>query len=125
MDWQLSLFRFGLLACFCGALFIATQFDIAESTLAIWNHNPTTEEIAAADVAAVNAKKMCLAKKAKTTEYLASCYPDAPPFRGLPREKAAANVRNFLACGMPLLMAMLALVLLGRRMAREKTHLSR
>ena len=64
MNWQLDLFLFGLLACGVGAVFAATRFCVTESEAAVWNRNPTTEEIGAANVAAVKRKSACLASLA-------------------------------------------------------------
>ena len=121
MDWRLSFFRFGMLACIVLAIFIATQFDIVESAVAIWNHNPTSEEATAANDAAVERKTACLSGETKKTtiEYPSHCYSSDPPFRGLPREIAIENVEGFLITGLALLAAIVSVVFIGIQMARE------
>lgn len=121
MDWRLSFFRFGMLACIVLAIFIVTQFDIVNSAVAIWNHNPTSREVAIANETVVARRTACLSAETKATkiEYPSRCYSSDPPFRGLPREIAIENVEGFLITGLALLVAMLSVVFMGTRMARE------
>ena len=121
MDWQLGLFRFGLLACFVAAIFAATQFEIGQSVVAIWNQNPTSQELTAKDVAAVKrlAAYQSTEAKAKVVEYPSACYPSVKSFRGLTRDTAIANVRAFLMTISALFVTLFATVFLGLRMARE------
>lgn len=121
MDWQLSFFRFGMLFCIIGAIVTASQFDIVESSVAVWNHNPTTQETDAANDAAVQAKTACLLaeKKSKVKEYPSGCYPADTTFKGLTRDKALANVEGFLVFAVILMTGTILTVLLGIRMSRE------
>jgi len=119
MDWQLVVFRSGLLACAILALVAATQFDIAASAEAVWNHNLTTEEIVGAREVAAMHQADCLAVKAKTTEYPASCYRDPPTQRGLPSEKAMENIRWLVTTVTALLIVLFSVVVVGVRMGRE------
>lgn len=121
MDWQLGIFRFGLLACFLGTMFAATQFDIGQSIVAIWNRNPTTGEIAAEDTTAAKMLAACLLAEAKmrVIEFPSNCYPRNPGFRGLARDSALANVQGFALTGLALFLTMFSVVFLGLRMARE------
>ena len=74
MDWQLGLFRFGIAACVALLVVIVTQFDIGISISAIWNHNRTTREIAAVNMAADEKQNACVAAaKKKSIEYPSDC----------------------------------------------------
>jgi len=121
MDWQLGVFRFGLLACFLGPMFAATQFDIAQSIVAIWNHNPSTEEVSAEDAATGRQLAACLSAEAKkrVIEFPSTCYPRNLSFRGLARDSALANVRGFVLTASALFITMFSVTILGLRMARE------
>jgi len=119
MDWALVVFRSALLSCAILALVAATQFDIAASAEAVWNHNLTTDEIVGAREVAAMHQADCLAVKAKTTEYPASCYRDPPTQRGLPSEKAIENIRWFVTTITVLLIVLFSVVVLGVRMGRE------
>jgi hypothetical protein len=46
--WAVNLFRAGVAACVVWLVVIITQFDVTASVVAIWNHNPSITEIAAA-----------------------------------------------------------------------------
>ena len=121
MDWRLGLFRFGLVACIAGAIFIVSQFSIVESSVAIWNNNPTTEEAISATTAAVERKAACLSAEAKTStiEYPSHCYSGDPAFHGMTREKAVKNIEGFAFASLALLIGIFSVVSLGVRMARE------
>lgn len=119
MDWQLGLFRFGLLVCVVGLVFIATKFDIVESEVSVWNHNPTTAEVAAENASVGERKTACLSTAKRMNEYPSHCYLDSPTFRGLARDKAVQNIQGFLITGLALLAAMFSIVFFGLRMARE------
>jgi hypothetical protein len=121
MDWQLGIFRFGLLVCFLGPMFAATQFEIAQSIVAIWNHNPTAQEISADEAAKAKRLSACLSAedKMKVIEFPSTCYPSSPGFRGLNRDSALENVRGFVVTSLALFITMFSVVFLGLRMARE------
>ncbi|HTP76619.1 MAG TPA: hypothetical protein VMJ73_06525 [Rhizomicrobium sp.] len=121
MDWQLSVFRLGMLLCVIGAFVAVTQFDIIDSAVAVWNHNPSTQEAAAANDAALEAKRTCLSaeKKSRIKEYPSGCYPADTAFKGLTRDKALANVERFLVFALILMTGTILVVMLGIRMARE------
>ena len=116
-DWQLSLFRFGLLVCIVGVIVAATQFDIAESIEAVWIHAPNTQEVAAANVAYESRKAICLAAHAK--EYAASCYTNQPNVPELAHDVAVTNIAGFIFTGFVVIATMVAMGVLGVRMARE------
>ncbi|HVE03142.1 MAG TPA: hypothetical protein VNB30_03695 [Rhizomicrobium sp.] len=121
MDWQLGLFRLGMLMCIVGAILIATQFQITDSIVAIWNWNPTLQETAAANSAASLKQQACLAERAGkvTSEFNGICPNDAPSSHGLARDLAFANIRAFLSASMALVAILATVVWLGVRMARE------
>jgi hypothetical protein len=121
VDRQLSLFRFGLLVCLVGTLYAATQFDIAESVEAIWNHEPTSEAFAAESIRAENRIAACLAaeKATKPVEYVSTCASNRPPVPEMAGEVAAANIRGFSITASAVLITIFAVWLLGIRMTRE------
>ena len=123
MDWQLGLFRFGLLACVIGLVAIFTQFDVVGLEVAIWNHNPTTEAFDASTAVAVRTDAACLAAatQTRTPEHPSRCLVTTPTPAGLPREQAVANVQSFSVAALTLLVAMLLVAYLGIRMARESS----
>jgi hypothetical protein len=129
MDWQLSLFRIGMLMCIVGAILIATQFQITDSIVAIWSWNPTLQETAAANSAASVKQRTCLAERAGkvTSEFNGICPNDAPSSHGLARDIAFANIQAFLSASVALVAILVAVVWLGVRMARESDvrHASR
>ena len=120
MDWQLGLFRFGLLACVVWAVIIVTQFDIVDSAVAVWNHSPTAQAAEASVTDAAKRQSACLSAQshASSTEYPSSCYFNDPTFRGMPRDLAVANMESFLIAAMALPFLLLGVVSLGLRMAR-------
>ncbi len=120
-DWQLRLFRVGLLACAVLAIVVVTQFSIIDSVVAIWNGNPTADATAAAVDAASEAKSVCLSAETRTpkTEYPSHCYRADAAYHGMPGDQALANVKSFLVILTALFALLLAVVLLGLRMARE------
>jgi hypothetical protein len=120
-DWQLSVFRFGLVACIVGVIVAATQFDIAESIEAVWIHAPTTQEVAAESVAYQNKKTVCLDAHAATkpAEYPSSCYANQPNIPELARDVAVTNLVGFVLTTLAVLATMVAMGILGVRMARE------
>jgi hypothetical protein len=129
MDWQLSLFRIGMLMCIVGAILIATQFQITDSIVAIWNWNPTLQETAAANSVASIKQRTCLAERAGkvTSEFNGICPNDAPSSHGLARDIAFANIQAFLSASVALVAMLVAVVWLGVRMAQESDvrHASR
>jgi hypothetical protein len=121
MDWRLVLFRIGLFVCVVWAVVVATQFDVAGSAVAIWNHSPTAHEAQASARDAGKRQSACLSAEAHapSAEYPASCYSNDPTFRGMPRDQAIANLRGFLITVSPLPFLFFGVVSLGLRMARE------
>jgi hypothetical protein len=120
-DWQLGLFRFGIAACVALLVFVVTQFDIANSISAIWNHNRTAQEIAAVDLAAETRQNACVTEaKKKPMEYPSDCYSGGLPQREQPRDVAVANLEGFIASSLALLGAVVLVIFLGRRMARNR-----
>ena len=121
MDWQLGLFRFGLLACFAGMLTVATQFDLTKSIEAVWFHAATTSEIQSQDASATKRVAACLSTRAKTrgVEYASGCYYDQSAIPELAGDEADENLLGFFATSLVVFAIAIALGLMGRRMARE------
>ncbi len=120
MDWQLGLFRIGLFVCVALSVVAVTQFDIADSAVAIWNHNPTAYAARLSVTVAANRQSACLSAHAHSpsTEYPSSCYSNDPTFRGMSADQAVTNLRGFLIFVIPLPFLFVGVVLLGLRMAR-------
>jgi len=121
MDWRLGLFRIGLFLCVVWAVVVATQFDVAGSVVAIWNDSPTAHETQASVRNAAKRQSACLSAQAHapSAEYPSSCYSNDPTFRGMPRDQAITNLRNFLITISPLPFLFFGVVSLGLRMSRE------
>ena len=121
IDWQLSLFRLMLLLCVVGALRAATQFDIAESIEAVWNHEPTSLQFATESVNAENRLAACFAaeKGTKPPEFVSACNPNQPPLPEMPAEVAQANILGFLINTLVVSLMVVAVGFLGFRMARD------
>ena len=100
-------------------VFATTQFDMAESLEAVWIVAPTTQEIAAENVAYEKRKAICLSaqEKAKTAEYASRCYSNQPNIPELARDAAYANIVRFLITVLAVLATLVALGILGVRMA--------
>jgi len=121
MDWKLGLFRIGLFACVVWAVVVATQFDVVGSAVAVWNRNPTSHAAQRSVTDAAKRQTACLTSQAHapSAEYPSSCYSNDPTFRGMPRDQAIANLRDFLITISPLPFLLFGVVSLGLRMARE------
>lgn len=121
MGWQIALFRFGLFACLVLAIVVATQFDITDSVVSIWNQTPTAHAAQVAAKGAAARQASCLSAQARSpkSEYPSSCYANDPVLRGMPSDQARANVKGFLIALIPLLILLLAVVWFGIRMARR------
>ena len=119
MDWRLGIFRFGLLACVVWVVVVATQFDIVDSVVAIWNHNPTAYVAGLSVTVAAKRQSACLSAHAQapSTEFPSSCYYNDPTFRGLPGDEAVANLKGFLITVSLLPFLLIGVVSLGLRMA--------
>ena len=121
MDWQLWLFRFGLLACFAGIVVAATQFDVSESIEALWIQAPTTQEIQTERVTSAKRVAICMSGRAKTrgAEYASGCFYREPTIPELAGDIAVTNLLGFLVTLLAVFAALIALGFLGVRMARE------
>lgn len=120
MNWRLELFRFGLFACAVGAVIVVTEFDIVDSSAAIWNHSPTAQAAEDSVTDAAKRQSACLSAQlhASSTEYPSSCYFNDPSFRGMPSDRAVTNLEGFLIAALALSFLLLGVVTLGVRMAR-------
>ena len=120
-DWRLFVFRWGLLACFVGAIVIAVDFDIVDSVSAVLNGNPTTAEVDAANLALARKDVACtmVVQRGLSVEYPPNCSHDTVMVHGLPRDQAISNIEFFCGGVLLLLTTIGLLARLGVNMNRE------
>ena len=119
-DWQLTAFRLGAFACLVWAVITFTQFDFVASSVALYDHHPTAQEAADANLAASRKKAACLAlnRAGGGTEYPSNCLYDIVTIHGLPRDEATVNLDRFVAALAILAAGLVLVAALGIRMAR-------
>jgi hypothetical protein len=95
--WAVNLFRAGVAACVVWLIVIITQFDVTASVIAIWNHNPSTSEIAAARQASEARAQNCARyiPSMQKQEFPPLCLSDYALPPGIPRDLAMRELQHF------------------------------